>query len=90
MLSQEGEIEIVEGDPGGHLYEVTTPSGSTIWLTPEEEAEAVKEALQQGITYRINRKVEIEKAAISSVGTAVGLAVGGFIIGVLLGKRGKL
>ncbi len=89
MLGQEGEIEIVEGDPGGHLYEVKTASGATIWLTPEEEAEAVKDALMEGITYKINRKVEIEKAAISSIGTAVGLAVGGFIVGILIGKRGK-
>ena len=88
MLGQEGEIEIVEGDPGGHLYEVTTPAGNRIWLTPEEEAQAVKEALTEGVIYKINRTTEIEKAAISSIGTAVGLAVGGFFVGWLLGRKG--
>ncbi len=87
MLGQETTVDIVEETPEGRLYEVQTPSGSTVWLTPEEEAEAVKDALQEGLTYQMNRKVEIEKAAISSLGTAVGLAVGGFLVGIIIGKK---
>lgn len=83
------EIQIVEEAPGEKLYQVKTPSGATVWLTPEEEVDAVKEALQEGLTYKINRNVEIEKAAISSLGTAVGLAVGGFLVGLLIGKKGR-
>ena len=89
MLAQETTVDIVEETPEGRLYEVTTPSGAKVWLTPEEEADAVKDALQEGLTYRLNRRIEIEKAAISSIGTAVGLSVGGFLVGMIIGKRRK-
>ena len=89
MLAQETTVDIVEETPEGRLYEVTTPSGAKVWLTPEEEADAVKDALQEGLTYQMNRRIEIEKAAISSIGTAVGLAVGGFLVGMIIGKRRK-
>lgn len=89
MLSQETTVDIVEEAPEEKLYQVTTPSGATVWLTPEEEAEAVKGALRDGLTYKLNRKMEIEKAAISSLGTAVGLAIGGFLVGMVIGKGKK-
>ena len=87
MLGADTEVEIVESEPGENLYQVTTPSGGTVWLTPEEETEAVKDALQDGLAYKINRKMEVEKAVISSVGTAMGLAIGGFFVGLLIDRK---
>lgn len=87
MIGQE-EITIV-GEPLSkeiRLYEIETPSGSTIWLNPAEEAEAVKEALKERLVYQMTRQIEIEKSAIGAVGNAVGFAIGGFLIGWFLGK----
>jgi len=87
MLGEDTEIDIVGEEPEGQLYKVVTPSGATVWLTPEEETQAVKKGLQAGVTYRLTRQMELEKAAIGAAGTAVGLAIGGFLVGFLLGKK---
>lgn len=79
----------LNGNGLGQLYEVKTPSGVTVSLTPEEEREIVKEAIRQRIIYRMNRSQKIEEAAISSIGTAIGLALGGLLIGWLLGRTAK-
>ena len=71
----------------GQLYTVTAPSGQEIAITPEEEAEIVKQAMSDKIQYGLTREVEIERAVISSAGTALGLAIGGFAVGLLLGRK---
>ena len=71
----------------GQLYTVTAPSGQEITITPEEEAEIVKQAMSDKIQYGLTREVEIERAVISSAGNALGLAIGGFAVGLLWGSK---
>lgn len=73
----------------GQLYEVTAPSGRIVSITPEEEEEIVKEAINKRIQYRMLRKMEIEKAAINATGNAVGFAIGGLLVAWILGKAVK-
>jgi len=86
----QGVVTILDGEPPqeirAKLYEIKTPSGSTVWLEPFEEVDAVKLALRDKLVYRMNRKMELERAGIGAIGNAIGFAVGGFLMGFFLKK----
>lgn len=70
----------------GQLYEIEAPSGQTVQLTPEEEAEIIKRAIEERLVYKVNRSYEIERATISAIGNAIGYALGGLLAGLIIGK----
>jgi hypothetical protein len=86
-----GTVTILKGSPPkeikARLYEVTTPSGATVWLEPTEEVDAVKLALRDKLVYQMTRKMELERAGIGAIGNAMGFALGGFLIGIILKKK---
>jgi len=79
---------------GGHLglFELTTPSGRKVSISPEMEERIALEALQWKLHQKLTADERLKATAIDSgigaVGSAVGLAAGGLFLGLLLG-RGK-
>ena len=71
------------------LYEVETPSGIMVSITPEEEAAITKRALEFALQQDLTRKERLQEAvvqaAIGAVGNMVGFAVGGWLLGKFLG-----
>ena len=71
----------------GQLKPFIAPSGQEVIITPEEEAEFVKQAVGEKIRAGITMGTEIEKSAINAVGNAIGFAIGGFFVGLII--KGK-
>lgn len=77
---------------GAHLglYEVETPSGLKVEITPEEEAAITKDVilwkLRQDLTADERMKQGAIDSAIGAVGNAVGFAIGGAATGYILAK----
>lgn len=71
------------------LYEVETPSGITVSISPEEEAEITRQAILFELEQQLTRGQRFEEAvvqsAIGAVGNMVGFAVGGWLLGKVLG-----
>lgn len=71
------------------LYEVETPSGVLVSITPEEEAAITKQAilyeLEQELTRRERFQEAVVQSAIGAVGNMVGFAAGGWLLGKVLG-----
>jgi hypothetical protein len=82
IVREDGGIELIR-------YQKRAPSGRTISITPEEEAEAIRRAITEQLVYKMTRWMEIEKAAIGAIGNAIGFALGGFLIGMILKDRGQ-
>lgn len=78
---------------GPHLgaYQLTTPSGTKVVITSEQEARIAREALEWKLRQKLIEKQRLEntavEAAISAVGNAVGFAAGGWILGRVLGVK---
>jgi hypothetical protein len=68
------------------LPAITAPSGQQIQLTPEEEAEIVKQAMVDRIHSRLTRGIAIQRSTIEAVGSAIGFAAGGLLAAWLIGK----
>ena len=66
-----------------------TPSGHDVFLTAEEEVEAVREALKQKAAEDALQKDYLQKAmtdaAVSAAGNAVGFAIAGLILYKIIG-----
>ncbi len=77
---------------GSHLglYEVETPSGLKVEITPEEEAAITKDVilwkLRQDLTAKERREEAAINSAIGAVGNAFGFAIGGALTGYILAK----
>ncbi len=71
----------------GQIHEIRAPSGQKVSISPEEEAEIVKSAIEAKIMDNLTWPSEAKKAAIGAVGNAVGFALGGLLVGWLLGKK---
>lgn len=71
-------------------YEITTPSGKKVVISPDEEARIAREALEwklrQSLVEKERLKVRAIDATISAIGNAVGVTAGGWLLGKLLGK----
>ncbi len=76
----------------GHLglYEVETPSGLMVKITPEEEAAITKDVILWKLRQELTAKDRMKEAAIDSaigaVGNAFGFAVGGALTAYILAK----
>ena len=70
-------------------YEVRTPSGAVVTLTPEEEAEITKAAMEEQLRQEMIAPFALKQAAVEStlraVGNIAGMAVGGYFLGRFLG-----
>ncbi len=60
-----------------------------VTLSPEEEAQIVKDAIGTKIQNQMTLSTDIKKAAIDAAGNAIGFAVGGLLVGLILGSVKK-
>ena len=96
-LTEPGKNEVIlleteEGEPVVYLprYEEEAPSGATISITAEEEAQAIRDAITQNLVAKMTRYSKIEDALIGAVGNAIGFAIGGFLVGLILKEKARV
>ena len=80
---------------GGMLgaYELTTPSGRHVQITPEQEEAIAMAALEERLMMKLNEGERLKSAAttavISAIGNAAGFAIGGYLLGKVMGMPGR-
>lgn len=80
---------------GGYLgaFELTTPSGRVVRITPEQEERIAMAALEERLLLKLNETERLKGAAIDAtigaVGNAIGFAVGGYLLGRVIGVPGR-
>jgi len=80
---------------GGMLgaYELTTPSGRQVRITPEQEEAIAMAALEERLMMKLNEGERLKSAAInatiSAIGNAAGFAIGGYLLGRVAGLGGR-
>ncbi len=74
----------------GHLaaYTVTTPSGQEVTITPREEEEIARRALQEQLHAKLmaphRLKQVATESAIGAAGNAIGIMIGGLFLAAVL------
>ena len=72
-------------------YTVTTPSGRTVEITPDQEEQIARRALEDQLHEKLMASHRLKQvateSAISAVGNAIGIMAGGYVLAKVLGGR---